>query len=177
VSLCWQQHPKSERAVRLVYPPVFCKLPSSFRSRKKTNLFGFGDWNRFISVTIENWTHVHLNFLCRDYRYCHVPKYRPFVITADLSDFVNYQGSSGVMRGVSAMFWTEGKGGCYLCGGKCSRFCSWTRSQSCLVSGRLVWRSVWPGSRSHPIATHPSFLVIIPTDRSCFLRLQLWHLG
>ena len=26
VSLCWQQHPKCERAIRLVYPPFFRKL-------------------------------------------------------------------------------------------------------------------------------------------------------
>ena len=29
VSLCRQQHPKCERAIRLVYPPSFCKLRTS----------------------------------------------------------------------------------------------------------------------------------------------------
>ena len=31
VSLCWQQHPYCERAIRLVYPHFFCSLRSSSR--------------------------------------------------------------------------------------------------------------------------------------------------
>ena len=88
VSLCWQQRPKSERAIRLVST---CLLLTSFfisRSGKK-NLNGFrcGDWNSSISVTIDIWTHVDMNFLPRGYWYCRVPKYllflpeSPYVLT------------------------------------------------------------------------------------------------
>jgi len=35
VSLCWQQHPYCERAIRLVYPPLFCTLRSSSNPTNK----------------------------------------------------------------------------------------------------------------------------------------------
>jgi hypothetical protein len=35
VSLCRQQIPKCERAIRLVYPNLFCKLRSSFNPTNK----------------------------------------------------------------------------------------------------------------------------------------------
>ena len=59
VPLCWQQRPKSERAIRLVYPPVF--LLTSFFIQvqiEKSDGFRSGVWNSSISVTIDNWTHV-----------------------------------------------------------------------------------------------------------------------
>ena len=60
VPLCWQQRPtKSERAIRLVYPPVF--LLTSFFIEvqiEKSDGFRSGVWNSSISVTIDNWTHV-----------------------------------------------------------------------------------------------------------------------
>jgi hypothetical protein len=36
VSSCWQHHPYCERAIRLVYPPFFCTLRSSYRPTNKT---------------------------------------------------------------------------------------------------------------------------------------------
>jgi hypothetical protein len=37
VSLCGQQHSKRKRAIRLVYPPLSCKLPLSSGSTNRTN--------------------------------------------------------------------------------------------------------------------------------------------
>ena len=41
VSLCGPQHPKYEPAIRLVYPPLVCKLPPSSNSTNK-NLIDLG---------------------------------------------------------------------------------------------------------------------------------------
>ena len=43
LSLCWQQHTKSEQAIRLVYPPFVCKLRSSSSpTNKSIKEFGLG---------------------------------------------------------------------------------------------------------------------------------------
>ena len=59
VSLCWQQHTKCERAIRLVYPPLIRKLrPLHPTPQLKSNGVGSGDSNSCIWVTIQNYTHV-----------------------------------------------------------------------------------------------------------------------
>ena len=53
VSLCWQHHPKCEQAIRLAYPPFFCKLlPSSNPTNKKSKGTGSRDKNSSVSVPI-----------------------------------------------------------------------------------------------------------------------------
>ena len=61
-SSCGQQHPNGERAIRLVYPPLFCK-PSLFiqTHKQRSNKDRFGDSNSLISVTLPNQAYVHTN--------------------------------------------------------------------------------------------------------------------
>jgi hypothetical protein len=50
-----QQHPKCERAVRLVYPPSFCEIRCFIQPHKpKYNRLRCGDLKSRVSVTIQN---------------------------------------------------------------------------------------------------------------------------
>ena len=64
VSLYGQQHPKCERAVRLVYLSTFLLYTSLFIQpcRQKFNVVRSVDSNSYISVTIQSKTYVHFNF-------------------------------------------------------------------------------------------------------------------
>jgi hypothetical protein len=68
-SLCKQQHSKCEWTIRLVCPPSFRKLPNSSNPPpKKKNLNGVktGHSNIFISVTNQNYIHIHMNIFSRN---------------------------------------------------------------------------------------------------------------
>ena len=58
---CWQQHPKCEPAVRLVYPRFLLQTSLSTQTHKqKSNGIRSGDSNTSISVPIQNETRVHM---------------------------------------------------------------------------------------------------------------------
>ena len=59
VSVCGQQHPKYEWAIRLVFTPFFLKL-RFFQTRDK-NLMELDLEIQFISVTVQNQAHYHMN--------------------------------------------------------------------------------------------------------------------
>ena len=84
LSLCGQQHPNCERAIRLVYSTFYLKLlSSSSPTKKKKNLKELGLeilLNSSVSVAIQNFTHVHVNSLSHNDRcYC-LSNYWPFLL-------------------------------------------------------------------------------------------------
>ena len=85
ISSCGQQHPKCEPAIRLMYPPLFCKLHSSSNPTNK-NLTRFG---LEIQTSLSRWSIRIWNLFLWIYfpsphndRYSHLPKYWLFFLIA-----------------------------------------------------------------------------------------------
>ena len=76
-----QLHQKSERAIRLLYPPLYCKLASSSNTTNK-NLLGLrsGDSNISLSVTVQNQIHIHMKVLSHNYHCYYVLDYLHFLL-------------------------------------------------------------------------------------------------
>jgi len=70
-----QQYQKCERAIRLVYPPLSCELPSLSNATKISNGVRSVDSNSPVFLSIHNYTHVHMNLFSYNDRYYHFPKY------------------------------------------------------------------------------------------------------
>ena len=77
VSLCRQQHPTSEPAVRFVCQPFFHKLRSSTPQTKSN---GVRSGNSNSSVTIQNYTHVLVAVFLTMTDSVTSPKYWPFLL-------------------------------------------------------------------------------------------------
>jgi hypothetical protein len=82
ISLCSQQHPKCERALRLLYPPLFCKLRcTSSPTHTKFQRIRTLDSRSSISIIIHYQIHIDMNFyFLHSDRYCLLPKYWPFLM-------------------------------------------------------------------------------------------------
>ena len=116
-----------------------------------------------------------MKFLPRDCVCCHVPKYWHSLLTEDFSDLAVTK-AVPVSWGWVRFLGLRG-GVCFKCGGKYSRFCFWTRSQSCLASGWLVRRSVcgW-GDDPTPTGPTPVALSLFPPTEAifCYYNCGIW---
>ena len=93
LSLCEQQHPNCERAIRLVYSASFLKhRSSSSPTNKKSNGVSSGDSsNSSISVTIRNFTYVHVHSPSHSDRcYC-LSNQLPFPLNHPVFNYRYYQ--------------------------------------------------------------------------------------
>jgi len=77
-----QQHPKCQRAIRLVCPLFFFFKASLFIQPDKQTLNGVisGDSKRSISVTNQTLTQLHINLCSDDDRHSHLPQYWHFLL-------------------------------------------------------------------------------------------------
>jgi hypothetical protein len=77
-SLCWQRHPKCERAIRLVYPPFFCALRSTSNPTIKS-LTAFG-LEIQTAVSRQPFRISHMFIFSHYNQYYHLPKYFAFLL-------------------------------------------------------------------------------------------------
>jgi hypothetical protein len=75
VDLHGQQHPKCERAISLMYSPVFFETSLYIQQQKrKSNGVSSRSLHSCSSVIIQNEKHVHMKYFSQDDQHSHLPK-------------------------------------------------------------------------------------------------------